>query len=154
MFPLFLFLVRVWENLAIIVLCDKEPACQYRKLRNEGSIPRSGRSPGGGHGNPLQYSRPENPMDRGDWQAIVHCHLKAIIKHQKCPQPFPPRRFQKEPPGLGCVPDCEYPSCHWTVHLKWFKWLFWYVYFTTVFSKIPKKKERQAADTPNHPNAK
>ena len=55
MFPLFLFLVRVWKNLAIIIFCDKEPACQCRKLRNEGSIPRSGRSPGGGRGNPLQY---------------------------------------------------------------------------------------------------
>ena len=34
-------------------------------IRDEGSIPRSGRSPGGGHGNPLQYSYLENPMDRG-----------------------------------------------------------------------------------------
>ena len=33
-----------------------------------GSIPRSGRSPGGGHGNPLQYSCLDNPMDRGVWQ--------------------------------------------------------------------------------------
>ena len=31
-----------------------------------------GRSPGGGHGSPLQYSCPENPMDRGAWQATVH----------------------------------------------------------------------------------
>ena len=37
-----------------------------------GSIPESGRSPGGGHGNPLQYSGLKNPMDRGVWQAIVH----------------------------------------------------------------------------------
>ena len=36
-----------------------------------GSIPGSGRSPGGGHSNPLQYSCLENPMDRGGWQAIV-----------------------------------------------------------------------------------
>ena len=36
------------------------------------SIPRSGRSPGGGHGYPLQYSCLENPMDRGAWQATVH----------------------------------------------------------------------------------
>ena len=39
---------------------------------DSGSIPGSGRSPGGGHGNPLQYSCLENPMDRGDWWAIVH----------------------------------------------------------------------------------
>ena len=37
-----------------------------------GSIPGSGRSPGGGHGNALQYSGQENPMDRGAWQATVH----------------------------------------------------------------------------------
>ena len=36
------------------------------------SIPGSGRSPGGGHDNPLQYSCLENPMDRGAWQATVH----------------------------------------------------------------------------------
>ena len=40
-------------------------------LRDKGSIPRSGRSPGGRHGNPLQNSCLENPMDRGAWQAIV-----------------------------------------------------------------------------------
>ena len=37
-----------------------------------GSIPGSGRCPGEGNGNPLQYSYLENPMDRGGWQAIVH----------------------------------------------------------------------------------
>ena len=37
-----------------------------------GSIPESGRSPGEGNGNPLQYSCPENSMDRGAWQATVH----------------------------------------------------------------------------------
>ena len=36
-----------------------------------GSLPRSGRSPGGGHGNPLQYSYLENPMGRGAWWATV-----------------------------------------------------------------------------------
>ena len=36
------------------------------------SIPGSGRSPGEGNGNPLQYSCLENPMDRADWQATVH----------------------------------------------------------------------------------
>ena len=37
-----------------------------------GLIPWSGRSPGGGHGNPLQYSCLENSMDRGVWSATVH----------------------------------------------------------------------------------
>ena len=35
-------------------------------------IPALGRSPGGGHGNPLQYSCLKNPMDRGTWRATVH----------------------------------------------------------------------------------
>ena len=41
-------------------------------LRDAGVIPGWGKSPGGGHGNPLQYSCLENPVDRGAWQAIVH----------------------------------------------------------------------------------
>ena len=40
--------------------------------RDDGSISGSGRSPGGGLGNPLQYSCLKNPMDRGDWQATVY----------------------------------------------------------------------------------
>ena len=40
-------------------------------IRDLLSIPGSGRSAGGGHGNPLQYSCPENPMDRGAWWATV-----------------------------------------------------------------------------------
>ena len=42
-----------------------------------GSIPESGRSPGGGNGNPLQYSCLENPMDRGAWWATVHRVTKS-----------------------------------------------------------------------------
>ena len=42
----------------------KESACNAGDL---GLIPGSGRSPGGGHGNPLQYSCLENPMDSGAW---------------------------------------------------------------------------------------
>ena len=46
----------------------KASACSAGDL---GSIPGSGRSPGEGHGNPLQYSCLENPTDRGAWQATV-----------------------------------------------------------------------------------
>ena len=42
-----------------------------------GSIPRLGRSLGGGHGNQPQYSCLENPMDKGNWQAIVHRVAKS-----------------------------------------------------------------------------
>ena len=41
-------------------------------VRDPGLITGSGRSPGGGHGNPLQYSFLENPMGRGAWKATVH----------------------------------------------------------------------------------
>jgi len=37
----------------------------------------SGRTPGGGHGNPLQHSCLENPMDRGAWWAVVHGVIKS-----------------------------------------------------------------------------
>ena len=43
-----------------------------QETRDAGSIPGSGRSPGGGHGNPLQCSWLENPTDRGAWWAAVH----------------------------------------------------------------------------------
>ena len=46
-------------------------------IKDTGSILGSGRSPGGGHGNPLQYSCLENPMDRGAWWAIVHRVAKS-----------------------------------------------------------------------------
>ena len=46
-------------------------------IRDASSIPGLGRSPGGGNGNPLQYSYLENPMDRGAWQAIVHGVAKS-----------------------------------------------------------------------------
>ena len=44
---------------------------------NAGLIPGSGRSPGGGHGNPLQNSCLENPMEGGAWKAIVHGVAKS-----------------------------------------------------------------------------
>ena len=46
-------------------------------IRDPHSIPGSGRSPGGGHGNPCQYSCLENPMDRGAWWATVHNVTKS-----------------------------------------------------------------------------
>ena len=52
-------------------LSGKETACNAETAGEAGSIPGSGRSPGGGYGNPPQYSGLENPMDRGTWQATV-----------------------------------------------------------------------------------
>ena len=50
----------------------KEPSCQWKRCKRHGSVPGLGRSPAGGHGNPLPYSCLESPMDRGAWRAIVH----------------------------------------------------------------------------------
>ena len=50
----------------------KNPPVNVGDVRDMGLIPGSGRSPGEGNGNPLQYSCQENPMDREAWQATVH----------------------------------------------------------------------------------
>ena len=50
----------------------KNPSASAGDLRNGGLTPGSGRPSGGGHGNPLQPSCLENPMDRGAWWALVH----------------------------------------------------------------------------------
>ena len=47
-------------------------------IREAGSLPGSGRSPGGGHGNPLQHSCLENPMDRGAWHAAAHWVTESV----------------------------------------------------------------------------
>ena len=55
----------------------KEPTCQCRRLRDMDSIPGSGRCPGGGHGNPLQYSCLENLTDREAWRVMAHRLTKS-----------------------------------------------------------------------------
>ena len=72
----------------------KEPACQCRRHMRLRFNPGLGRSPGGGHGNPLQCSCLENPMDGGTWQATVHgvtksrTQLKRLSRHAR---PYNPR---------------------------------------------------------------
>ena len=55
-----------------VLLVVKNPPANAGDVRDMGSIPRLGRSPGEGHDNPLQYSCLENPMGRRAWQATVH----------------------------------------------------------------------------------
>ena len=55
----------------------KEPTCQCRRCKRHGFSPWVGRTPGGGHGNPLQYSHLENLMDRGAWCATVQRVTKS-----------------------------------------------------------------------------
>ena len=61
------------------------PAMQETGLRGfEASIPGTGRSPGGGLGNPLQYSCLGNPMDRGAWHATVRTIRKSQTRLNDC----------------------------------------------------------------------
>ena len=73
-----------------MVLVVKNTPASSGDVRDPGSIPGSGRSPGGGHGNPLQYSCLENNMDRQAWQATVHgvvksqTRLKRLSTYTQC----------------------------------------------------------------------
>ena len=58
----------------------KEPACNSGDTRDTGVMSGLGRSPGGGHSNPHQYSCLENPMNREAWWATVHM-LQRVIRH-------------------------------------------------------------------------
>ena len=60
-----------------VVLVIKNLPANARDIRDVEKILRSGRSPGGGHGNPLQYPCLDNPMDRGAWWASVHRLAKS-----------------------------------------------------------------------------
>ena len=70
-----------------MVLVVKNLPASAGDLRDVGSIPESGRWPGGGRGNPLQCSCLENPVDRGAWRATVHgmaqswTRLKQLTSH-------------------------------------------------------------------------
>ena len=55
----------------------KNPSANAEEIRDAGLIPGSGRSPGEGHSNPVQYSCLENPVDSGAWQVTVHRITKS-----------------------------------------------------------------------------
>ena len=83
-----LFLAPGIEHLGLSwSFSSKESACNARDAGDAGSIPGLGKSPGRGHGNTLQYSCLENPVDRGAWQVTVHrvaksqTWLKQLSKH-------------------------------------------------------------------------
>ena len=87
-----------WESVqekgaSLVVQVVKNPSNNAGDIKDLGSIiPGSGRSPGGGHGNPLQYSCLGNPMDRGAWWATVHriaknqTQLKQLCMHAAAPK--------------------------------------------------------------------
>ena len=71
--------IHIHSQVALVV---KNPSANWWKVRDSGLIPGSERSPEGGHGNPLQYSCLENPMDRGAWQATVQSVTKSCMIEQ------------------------------------------------------------------------
>ena len=68
-------MATVRASQAALVVKTPPPNAEY--VRDMGSIPGLGRSPGGGHGNTLQRSCLENPMDRASWWAMVHRVAKS-----------------------------------------------------------------------------
>ena len=61
----------------------KNPLANAGDVRDAGSIPGSGRSPGRGHGSPLQYTNLDNPTDRGAWRATVHGVTKSWTRPER-----------------------------------------------------------------------
>ena len=60
-----------------MALLGKKPPANEGDIRDSSSIPGSGRSPGGGHGNQFQYACLENPMDGGAWQVSPWSHKES-----------------------------------------------------------------------------
>ena len=66
------------HQISQVVLVVKNLPANAEDIRDMGSISGLGRSPGGGHGNPLQYSHLEKPMDRRAWRATQSIALKRV----------------------------------------------------------------------------
>ena len=78
-----------WTSQVALVI--KSPPANARDIRDMGSIPGMGRSPEGGHGNTLQYSCLEKPLDGGAWQVIIHmvAQSRSTEATLECPHPLP-----------------------------------------------------------------
>ena len=63
-----------------VPLVVKNQPASAGDVRDKGSVPGLGRSPGGGHGNPLQCSCLENPTDKGAWWATIHRVAKSLTE--------------------------------------------------------------------------
>ena len=70
------YIISCWTSQMVLVV--KNLPAKAGDVRDVDSVPGLGRSPGGGHGNPLQNPCPENPMDRGAWRATAH----GVAKNQ------------------------------------------------------------------------
>ena len=80
----------------------KNPPANAGDAGGKGSIPASGRSPGGGNGNPLQYCCLENPMDRAAWRVTVHGVAKSQTRLSKHARAIPLWSPVSTMPVLAC----------------------------------------------------
>ena len=80
--PSFIFFEAKKLGTQVALVVKNSPA-NAGDIRDAGSIPGLGRSPGGGHGSPLQYSCLENPRNREAWRAIVHRVAKGWTRLSK-----------------------------------------------------------------------
>ena len=119
--------IHTYINGLPLWLSGKESTWQCRRPGEASLIPGSGRSPGGGYGNPFQYSCQENPMDRGAWQAMVHgvtkswTQLDGLSTHiHKCwGLTYPTQLYQSEVFALDINNNDLNANCPRT---RWWKW--------------------------------
>ena len=97
----YVFYMYCQYGVSQVALVIKNPPANTRDIRDVGSIPGSGRSPRGGHGNPLQYSCLENLKNRGAWWATVHGIAKSRMRpskhadYNRQPKAVSPSHFSK-----------------------------------------------------------
>ena len=110
----------------------KNPPANAGALRDAGSVPGLRRSPGG-HSNPLQYSRLENPMDRGAWRTTVHkvaqsqTQLKGLAPTRITPRAQCPWSCEEKVPKCGsstlenyCTSSCTSFQISWENQCHYF----------------------------------
>ena len=122
---MFICILICW-SISQVALVVKNPPANARDIKDVGLIPGSGRSPGGGLGNPFQHSCLENPMDGGDWQATVHKVTKGRTptwssKHFLCGGKGISNEWEGRWEDRSCG---KHDDLHWTAppgfHTLWF----------------------------------
>ena len=99
-----------------MVLVVKNPPANAEDVRDVGSIPGSGRSRGGRHSNPLQYSCLENPMDRGAWWATGHSTAKSPTRLKRLSTSASTER------GNQWLPDSRPYTRACPIMVHWLSW--------------------------------
>ena len=134
---------RKWASQVVLVV-QNLPA-NARDIRDAGLIPGLGRSPGGGHGNPLQYSYLENPKDRGAWRAAVHRLTKSRTWLKRQHSHAHSRRYSRMYIYWLCkesltVKSLMHNNDPFFKRYSWFSMLCWfllYVHMHPLFSGLP-----------------